>query len=140
MRLTVEMSKGWAWTGWIVSAVGLALTIIFFIASQEIGGRDWVAWGVGFVLGSGASAIVAALTNGSRKQAAQPDPIRLKKIELMESLQTRAERLKELREEIASHRIEIAAADGNFKVGMIQAGDARQMGLADIALENSSAA
>lgn len=53
------MSSRWSWVFGIVTAAGFVLAVIFFIATQQITGRDWVVLAIGLVLGAMSSALVS---------------------------------------------------------------------------------
>lgn len=55
----MRMSSKWSWVFSFLTAAALALGIIFFVATQQITGRDWIVLLIGLVLGALTIALVA---------------------------------------------------------------------------------
>lgn len=54
------MGSKWSWIFGILTAAAFAFGIVFFAVTQQISDRDWVVLGIGALLGSTLSALVAA--------------------------------------------------------------------------------
>lgn len=53
------MSSKWTWVFAILTAASFAFGFVFFVATQEVTGRDWVVLGIGALLGATATALIA---------------------------------------------------------------------------------
>lgn len=53
------MSSKWSWFFGFLTAAALVLGIIFFAATQQITGRDWIILLIGLVLGALTTALIA---------------------------------------------------------------------------------
>ncbi|WP_285039881.1 hypothetical protein [Plantibacter sp. lyk4-40-MEA-4] len=149
----------------ILTAAAFVFALVFFAATQQITGRDWVVLGIGALFGATAASLIAtfifhadtratmlsteasiaqfaadAETARQDKVAAAETALIEKRTALITALPTRRERLSELDDQIAQVRISIIDADGRYKAGVFQAADAAQYGFGDIAHENQSAA
>lgn len=49
----------WSWVFGILTAAAAALGVIFFAATQQISGRDWIVLGIGGLIGATVAAMVA---------------------------------------------------------------------------------
>ncbi len=52
-------AAGWAWIWGILTALGVVIAIIFFVATQTITGRDFITLAIGAAVGGGVAGIVA---------------------------------------------------------------------------------
>ncbi|WP_146362084.1 hypothetical protein [Arthrobacter yangruifuii] len=52
------MSNKWTWAFAILTAASFAFGLVFFVATQEVTGRDWVVLGIGALLGATATALM----------------------------------------------------------------------------------
>lgn len=137
------MSNKWTWLFSILTAASFAFGIVFFVATQEVNGRDWAALGIGALLGATAAALVGTFifhSSGRAKKLAAETALTEKRTALLEALPTRSERLNELEDNVAELRIRIEDANGRFKAGEAHALDAANHGFRDMAFENQSAA
>lgn len=83
----------------------VVLSTIYFIATQDdFSSRDLFVAGLAFVFGAALAATVVFLVL-ARQAAGIPDPLRLKKAELLGTIQTRSERLLGIRRELTQLRI-----------------------------------
>ncbi|GEP49273.1 hypothetical protein FVP74_07445 [Microbacterium saccharophilum] len=53
------MSNTWSWVFGILTAAAAALGVIFFAATQQVSGRDWIVLGIGGLIGATVAALVA---------------------------------------------------------------------------------
>ncbi|CAI7642511.1 unnamed protein product [Penicillium discolor] len=132
--------------------MALALSVVFFAASQSITGRDWIVLSIGALVGGAASAFVATFVfHSDRRRRSNAAAVReasaiaelarrhsQKRTELLALIPTREMRLEELHEEILQLRIEVSNSQGYEAVGHAKARDAAQHGFVDIALENQT--
>lgn len=63
------MSSKWTWVFAILTAASFAFGLVFFVATQEVTGRDWVVLGIGALLGATATALIATFTFHSSGRA-----------------------------------------------------------------------
>lgn len=100
--------------------------VVFFAATQTISGRDvWVLL-IGLLIGAAAAASLVFGIFHQRMAAIPkpPDPIALKKAEVIGTLPTRRERLKEVTDRLRQLRIEVEAAQGSVKANQANAQEA----------------
>lgn len=148
------MSPKWSWLTGIATLLALALSVVFFVATQSITQRDWIVIIIGILVGGAATAFVATFIfhSDSRKEkqtaeanvaSSMADTMlqREQKITTtMGLIPSRQTRLEELQEEILELKIAVSNSQGNAAVGMAQARDATNHGYIDMALENKTAA
>lgn len=165
MRFTVTMSGKWTWVFGILTAGAFLLGIVFFVATQQLLGRDWVVLGIGALIGTTATALLATFVfhsdDRAKRQAANEvavqtkasaDIARLdklagaeaellqKKTSLIAALPTRTARLTEIHEEIAQTNMNIVVAHGNAESGKLSARSSASYNFNDIAHEQLAAA
>ena len=132
------MSNKWTWVFAILTAASCAFGLVFFVATQEVTGRDWVVLGIGALLGATVAALIAASifhSSGRAKELAADAALTEKRIALLQALPTRGERLNTLEDNVAELRMRIEEADGNFKAEEAQARDAAEHGFSDMVFQ-----
>lgn len=135
------MSNKWTWVFAILTAASFALALVFFVATQEVTGRDWVVLGIGALLGATAAALIGTFifhSSGRAKKLAADTALTEKRTALLQALPTRGERLNKLEDNVAELRMRIEEADGHFKAGEAQALDAAKHGFSDMVFERQS--
>lgn len=55
----IPLSSRWSWFFGFLTAAALVLGIIFFVATQQLTGRDWIVLLIGLVLGALTTALIA---------------------------------------------------------------------------------
>jgi mannitol-specific phosphotransferase system IIBC component len=148
------MSPKWSWLTGIATLLALALSVVFFVATQSITQRDWIVIIIGILVGGAATAFVATFIFHSEsrkeKQTAEANVASSMADTMLQQEQkitttmglipSRQTRLEELQEEILELKIAVFNSQGNAAVGMAQARDATNHGYIDMALENKTAA
>lgn len=105
----------WTVVAGIAALVGLAFTVIFFLATQEVGARDLIVVSLGLVTGAAIAAFVALFTfhSDARKKRLSAAP-----------LKSRLEALREKRAELHDARSALESAKGSVQVYEAQAVEA----------------
>ncbi|MFY9714418.1 MAG: hypothetical protein WAK00_13165 [Microbacterium sp.] len=105
----------WTVVAGIAALVGLAFTVIFFLATQEVGGRDLIVVSLGLVTGAAIAAFVALFIfySDARKKRLSAAP-----------LKSRLEALREKRAELHDARSALENARGMVQVYEAQAVEA----------------
>ncbi len=163
------MSSRWSWVFGILTAAATALGVLFFAATQQVTGRDWIVLGIGGLIGTTCAALVGTFLFHSARRAERTTAIAAteakieevaaakeqerrdrvaaaevavleKRAALLQLLPSRIERISQLRDEITEIQIDIVSADGSYRSGMLSARDAKSYGYFDIAQEQESAA
>lgn len=129
------MNSKWSWIVGIATFASLALAIAFFVATQTISGRDVLVLAIGMIIGASIAAFIATFifhsdtrkqVNAERAEAALADT-RLKVerenklVELMGLIPTRADRLNDLRQDLAQLDLDMRQASGNALSSSIDA-------------------
>lgn len=105
----------WTVVAGMAALAGLAFTVIFFLATQEVGGRDLIVVSLGIVTGAAVAAFVALFVfhSDARKKRLSAAP-----------LKSRLEALREKRAELHDARSALENAKGMVEVFDAQAVEA----------------
>jgi hypothetical protein len=127
--------KAWTVVTGIFTVTAVAFTVVFFLASVgEFSNRDLIVVALGFFSGAALAATVVFLIVGHRMDAVV-DPVKLKKAELLGTIQTRAERLGEISQSLIRVRIQAAESQGNIETNHLNAREAIGHRMAPVASE-----
>lgn len=59
IRFTIQVSNKWAWVFGILTAATFVLAAVFFAATQQLTGRDWVVLVIGALAGATVTSLIA---------------------------------------------------------------------------------
>lgn len=120
-----------------VFTVAAAVVAVYALVvnQAEVTARDYSVFALGFIVGA-TLAVTIVLLAVMRKVSGHPDPVNVRKAELVGTIQTRPERLKEVKARIIQARIEAAAAEGSVKANHANAKEAVGYRMAAIAEEH----
>ncbi|TQL44756.1 hypothetical protein FB468_2824 [Leucobacter komagatae] len=148
------MNAKWSLVTGIATLLALLLSVLFFVATQSITGRDWIVLVIGTLVGAGGAAFIATFifhsdSRTAKKNAAAAEALAAteakkqreqKETELMRLIPNRRDHLEALHEQKLELEVEISNSQGYEAIGVVQAQDAARHGFTDIALENQTAA
>ena len=142
VRLADSMEKIFIWISAVVGVAGLIFGVIFFAATQQPNGRDWIALVLGFTVGAAVAVVVAAALfyrDDRARRLANDRLISEQKASAVAALPVRDVRVRELREQVRIARVNREVAIGNKESTYVSAQESLGYDMRDLAHEQLAA-
>jgi len=136
------MEKIFIWVSAVVGVAGLIFGVIFFAATQQPSGRDWIALMLGFTVGAAVAVVVAAslfYRDARTRRLANDRLVAEQKASAISALPARDARVRELREQIRIARVNLEVAIGKKESTYVSAQESLSYSMRDVAHEQLAA-